>query len=90
MKIELLYTPGCVQCSTKAVALKAAAVAAVPDVEWLEVDLLEDLDRAVDLGVLTLPALAVDGELVFAALPSPAQLIAELLTRATRVRDHES
>jgi thioredoxin 1 len=32
-------------------------------------------------GVLTLPALAVDGELVFTALPTAEQLVAELRRR---------
>lgn len=50
-------------------------------VEWREVDVLDDLDRAVDLGVLTLPALAIDGKLVFTALPSVEQLVAELRRR---------
>lgn len=82
MKIELFYTPGCAKCAATTAALKTAAVAAVPGVDWLEVNVLDCLDRAVDLGVLTLPALAVDGELTFAALPSPAQLVAELHRRA--------
>lgn len=89
MKIELFYAPGCAQCAAATPALEAAALAAVSSVEWLEVNVLDNLDRAVELGVLTLPALAVDGELVFAALPSPTQLVAELLKR-NRERGHGS
>lgn len=81
MKIELFYTPGCAKCAGAATALKAAAEAALPGVEWSEVNVLDDLDRAVDLGVLTLPALAVDGELVFTALPTADQLVAALRRR---------
>lgn len=80
MKIELFHTPGCAKCAGAATALKAAADA-VPGVEWCEVNVLDDLDRAVDLGVLTLPALVVDGELVFAVLPTTDQLVAELHRR---------
>lgn len=80
MKIELFYTPGCAKCAGATTALKAAAQA-LPGVEWCEVNVLDDLDRAVDLGVLTLPALAVDGELVFTALPTAEQLVAELRRR---------
>ena len=37
-----------------------------PDlIEWRRVDVLEELDYAVELGVLALPAMAIDGELVF-------------------------
>lgn len=80
MKIELFYTPGCTKCAGATAALKAAAQA-LSGVEWCEVNVLDDLDRAVDLGVLTLPALAVDGKLVFTALPTAEQLVAELRRR---------
>ncbi|GCB05256.1 thioredoxin family protein [Ralstonia sp. SET104] len=81
MKIELFYSPGCAKCVAATAALKAAALAAVSGVEWQEVNVLDSLDRAVELGVLTLPALAVDGELVFTALPSPTQLAVALRRR---------
>jgi len=75
MKIELFFTPGCAKCAGATTALKAAAET-MPGIEWREVNVLDDLDRAVDLGVLTLPALAVDGE-----LPTVEQLVAELRRR---------
>ena len=87
MKIELFYAPGCAQCGTMTAALKAAAQA-VSGVEWCEFNVLDDLDRAVNLGVLTLPALAVDGELVFTALPTAEQLVAELRRRDGGERGH--
>ncbi len=82
MKVELIYAPGCVECMTAKSALKSAAEAAAGGVEWSELNVLEALDYAVELGVLTLPALAIDGRLAFAALPTPAQLRDELLRRA--------
>lgn len=80
MRIELFYTPGCAKCAGATAALKAA-VQALSGVEWYEVNVLNDLDRAIEIGVLTLPALAVDGELVFIALPTAEQLVAELRRR---------
>jgi len=59
----------------------------VSGVEWREVNVLDDLDRAVDLGVLTLPALAIDGKLAFTALPTAEQLVAELRRRDGRRGD---
>jgi len=79
MRIELFQVPGCARCDSAKAELQAVATAA--SVEWCEVNALDALDRAVDLGVLTLPALAIDGELVFPALPTPAQLAAELRRR---------
>lgn len=66
MKIELFYTPGCAKCTGSISTLKAAAEA-VHGVEWCEVNVLDDLDRAVKLGVLTLPALVVGGSPLFGA-----------------------
>lgn len=82
MKVELIYAPGCAECVTARAGLRSAAEATLAGVEWAEVDVLDALDYAIELGVLTLPALAIDGSLVFAALPSPAQLRDELLRRA--------
>ncbi|EMO0332802.1 TPA: thioredoxin family protein [Pseudomonas aeruginosa] len=80
MKIELFFTPGCAKCAGATTALRAAAET-VCGVEWREVNVLDDLDRAVDLGVLTLPALAIDGRLAFTTLPTVEQLVAELRRR---------
>lgn len=82
MKVELIYAPGCAECMTARADLRSAAEAAVAGAEWIEINVLDALDYAVELGVLTLPALAIDGSLVFAALPTPAQLRDELLRRA--------
>lgn len=86
MKIELLYSPGCKQCDAARNGLKAAAEQTCADAPlvWTELNVLEHLDYAVELGVLTLPAIAIDGELVFASLPSPRELSAELSQRTRR------
>lgn len=81
MKIELFHAPGCERCATAKTELQAVA-ASVQGVEWCEINVLDSLDRAVELGVLTLPALAIDGELIFAALPTPIQLRQALQRRA--------
>ncbi|MCY1302751.1 redox-active disulfide protein 1 [compost metagenome] len=80
MKIELFYAPGCERCAPVMNELQAVA-AVVDGVEWCEINVLDSLERAVEVGVLTLPALAIDGVLVFAALPTPAQLRQALLQR---------
>lgn len=82
MKVELIYAPGCAECMSARVDLRCAAEATLVGVEWTEISVLDALDYAVELGVLTLPALAIDGSLVFAALPTSAQLRDELLKRA--------
>ncbi len=82
MKVELFQTAGCKSCAEARVTLKALAENAVQGVIWRDVDAAKELDYAVEVGVISLPAMAVDGQLVFSSLPTPAQLTRELRRRA--------
>jgi thioredoxin 1 len=74
MKIEIFYTAGCSECVAAQAKLRTVAQESVQDLEWRELNVLDELDYAVELGVLTLPSIAVDGDLVFTSLPTVAQL----------------
>jgi thioredoxin 1 len=84
MKIELFYTPGCQQCAGARDGLKAAAEELISGVIWRELNALDELDYAVKLGVVSLPAIAIDGQLVFSSLPTSRQLRRELTKRAAK------
>jgi predicted thioredoxin/glutaredoxin len=84
MKVELFHAPGCSRCAAAREDLKAAAQKAVTELEWREVNVLDEMDYAVDHGVLSLPAIVVDGELVFSSLPTPQQLRAALTRRTAK------
>lgn len=84
MKIELFYTPGCAKCAAAHDGLKTTAEQTIEGLVWRELNILEEIDYAVDLGVLTVPAIAIDGELVFSTLPTTQQLRAELLRRIVK------
>lgn len=88
MKIELIHSPGCARCLAEREGLRVVAERTVVDVEWQELNVLESFDYAAELGVLSLPALAIDGELVFAKLPTPQQLEEELRRRLLRGTGH--
>ena len=82
IKVETFSTAGCGKCAETRDALKAIVDEFGEDrVSWRELDVLKELDYAVELGVLSPPAMAIDGELVFAALPTPERLRAELAKR---------
>ena len=81
MKIEVLHATGCANCLRDLTALRAAALQANPAVEWHELDVLQAIDYAVELGVLKPPAVAIDGALAFLSLPTPEALIAEIRKR---------
>lgn len=41
---------------------------------YREVDIVENVDHAVELGVLNSSSIAIDGELIFTAMPSSSKL----------------
>lgn len=86
MKVEIFYTPGCSECVAAHAKLRTAAQEAVRDVEWRELNVLDELDHAVELGVITLPSIVVDGELVFTSMPTVEQL-RTALTERTKGRE---
>lgn len=82
VKIEVIAAPGCKKCASAQSKLRAIAVSVLGEdhLVWREINVLEELDYAVSLGVLSMPAIAVNGELKFSSLPSPKQFHALLNT----------
>jgi hypothetical protein len=67
--------PGCDRCSVGLDELKAVAASfGSAAFAWHERNLLQNIDDAVKLGILSSPAIAIDGKLAFTSLPSPQQL----------------
>lgn len=81
MKVEVLHAPGCAKCLDQLPSLQAAARQADPNIEWKELDIVQALDYAVELGVLKPPAVAIDGELAFSSLPTADALHAAMRKR---------
>lgn len=84
MKIEVLHAAGCAACHQELATLKQAAQTADPAVDWHELDIMQSIDYAVELGVMKPPAVAIDGQLAFASLPRPEQLAAAIKARKER------
>ena len=83
--IEVFAAPGCSTCAQKRQALRAVTEElGAARFDWRDLDLLENIERAVELGVMSPPSLAIDAELVFPALPAPERLRAELARRLAR------
>ena len=73
-RVELFFTAGCEKCAEARDSLREAAQAASGVVDWKEVDIAQDPNRAVDVGVIATPAIAIDGELVFSRMPTASEL----------------
>jgi len=82
LKIEIFSSPGCAKCGhAKEVLRKLAEEIGGEAIEWREVNVLDDMDRAVEKGVLSTPAITIDDVLVFSGLPSANKLRRELESR---------
>lgn len=87
--VELLHVPGCVRCADSRETLRQTARAIAGDeLVWRDLDVVEHMDYAISLGVLTLPAVAINGQLTFSSLPTPDQLRRVLTDLQTRERPH--
>jgi len=81
MKVELFYSPGCSACVDRQAELRTAAQEAIENLQWCETNVLDSLDHAVELGIMTLPSIVIDGEVVFTSMPTAVQLRKALLAR---------
>lgn len=75
IKIEVFSSPGCSKCvHTKEMLRKVAKELDADRITWREVNILDELDYSVKMGVMSTPAIAIDNELVFSGLPSSKKL----------------
>lgn len=74
IKVEVFTAPGCGKCGKAKHVLEDIVNEMGADVDWREINILKEMDYAIELGVLSTPSIAINGELVFTALPSVKQL----------------
>lgn len=75
IKVEIFSSTGCSKCTqAKHQLIKLTTEFGPQAIDIVEVDVLENIDYAVSLGVLSTPAIAIDGNLCFTGLPSAKKL----------------
>jgi len=75
IQVEVFSSPGCNRCGQVFEILRTITRELGPEhIAWREVNVVDELEYAVELGVLSLPAIAIDGELVFRSHPSAGKL----------------
>ena len=80
--IELFSASTCHRCSkAKKKVQKLVEDFADDRMVYREVDVVDELDYAVSLGILITPTIAINGQLVFAGMPSLKRLEDEIRTR---------
>ena len=80
--VELLFAGGCSKCAEARDALRGEAESL--GAQWEEIDVAKNPNRAVDLGVVSTPAVAIDGNLVFKTLPGTRELRKVIRARAAK------
>ena len=79
IKVELFSAPGCSKCAAAKMLLEQTVKQLHrEDIAWRNVNILDEIDYAVELGVMSPPAIAINGRLAFASLPSATVLLAEI------------
>ena len=73
VSVEFFFAGGCSRCAQARDALRGAAEFS-SRVQWKEIDIAKNPDRAVDVGVVSTPAVAIDGELIFKSMPTASDL----------------
>ena len=82
IQVEVFSSPGCSRCGQVFDILQTITrELGAERIEWREVNVLDELEYAVELGVLSMPAIAIDGELVFKSHPTAGKLREVLETR---------
>ena len=75
LMVEVLTASYCSNCQ-RTKTLVREVIAGLDDnrLQYREVNVVEEIDYAVSLGVLRTPAIALNGKLVFSSQPSAAKL----------------
>ncbi len=82
IKVEVFSSPGCSKCCKARYVLQDIAKEIGGDrIDWREVNVLDEIDYAIQLGVLSTPSIAIDDVLIFTSLPSVKRLRSEMLRR---------
>jgi thioredoxin 1 len=72
-RVHVFSTPGCAGC-TRTKQLVVDVLAEYLDLDWEEIDLTEQPELAARYGIMSVPAIVIDGTLAFTAVPKPDAL----------------
>jgi thioredoxin 1 len=72
--IEEFMSPGCVGCPAVKEMLKGLSEELSGEITIEEVDITVDTSRAAQYGVMSVPAIAINGELKFMGVPKKEEL----------------
>jgi len=89
VRVELFHAPHCPRCGRARALLRELVVELGTPVDYRERDVVAALEDAARLGILTTPAIVIDGRLAFSGLPARETLRATL-EAAARAADRDT
>lgn len=81
--VQVLSAPGCAGCA-RAKELITKVLEEFPALEWEEIDLAEHPEVAAEYGIVSVPAVLIDGRLEFVGVPKEQALRERLRALAVR------
>ncbi len=70
IQIEIFCAPGCGRCARAVTLVQKLAITLDPDaIQWRKLNVVEEIDYAVSLGIRATPAIVINGQLEFTATP---------------------
>jgi protein-disulfide isomerase len=90
MTIEIFSAPGCNKCS-KMFQLAEAILKELDDesINLRRVNVVEELDYAVELGIRATPSIVINGALLFTAMPGTEALRRAILSQRTSINQEQ-
>ena len=82
--VEDFMSPGCVGCPTVKEMLKILSEELNGEITVEEVDITVDTIRAAQYGIMSVPAIAINGELKFMGVPKKEELKKALMEELER------
>lgn len=67
-RVQVLFTPGCAGCDALKRMLEKV-IAEFPGLDWEEIDLIDHPEVAERYGIVSVPAVVIDGRLEFPSVP---------------------
>ena len=75
VSIQIFSSPGCGKCKQARKMLRNVVEGFEENYfSWKEVNVLNELDYSAKMGIVSTPAIVIDGKLVFNKLPTPVEL----------------
>jgi len=86
IKVEVFSAPNCNICGKATELLKALCDEMGNEmgdkkISWRKVNVVEEIDLAVSLGIISTPSIVIDNELIFSGLPTTRKLREALLKK---------